>query len=154
MEYLLYKRIIITAAYLKSVMNTEVDGASRQEKDSSKWKMNLQIFQCLCKILGTLEVDLFASRLSNQIIIYTAWRPDPLSQGTDAMQQQWCQKFMYAFSPFFLITRVLHKVMFDQTENMILITPIWHTQAWYATQFLLMLIAKPILPSKQKNITA
>ena len=33
--------------------------------------------------------------------------------------------------PLRLITRVLHNVMFDQTEKMILITLTWHIQEWY-----------------------
>lgn len=42
-EYLLLKGITTTAKYLRSMMNTEADGVSRQEKDRS-WKLKLQIF--------------------------------------------------------------------------------------------------------------
>ena len=33
------------------------------------------------------KIDLFASRLSHQLPQYFAWRPDPFSQRTDALQQ-------------------------------------------------------------------
>lgn len=61
------------------------------------------------------------------------------------------QKFLYGFLPFYFITRVLHKVMFDQTKNVVLLTPTWHIQAWYS-QLLLMLIDQTILLPKQRNI--
>ena len=35
------------------------------------------------------RIDLFTSRLSNQLSKYFAWRPNPRSQGTDAMQHPW-----------------------------------------------------------------
>lgn len=133
-------------------MNTEVDRVLTQEKDFSKWNFNNKIFQKICKIIGTPKVDLIASRLTNQIPVYIAWKPDPFSsQGTDSIQQLWSQKFLYGFLPFYFITRVLHKVMFDQTENVVLLTPTWHIQAWYS-QLLLMLIDKTILLPKQRNI--
>ena len=130
LEIFTVKGIAITAEYLPSVMNTEVDRVLTQEKDFSKWNFNNKIFQKIYKIIETPNVDLIASRLTNQIPVYIAWKPDPFSsQGTDSMQQLWSQKFFYAFLPFYFITRVLHKVMFDQTENMVLLTPTWHIQA-------------------------
>ena len=77
----------------------------------------------------------------------------PFSKGTDAMQQQWSLKFMYTFPPFSLIARLFYKVIFDQTKNMILITPMWHTQALYP-RLLLRLMTRLILLSKETNITA
>ena len=43
-EYLLLKGFAITAKYLPNVVSTEADKALRQEKESSKWKLNSQIF--------------------------------------------------------------------------------------------------------------
>ena len=59
---------------------------------------------------GMPVIDLFASRLSNQIEKHFAWKPDPHSLATDAMQQEWNQEIIYAFSPFSLIQRVLCKI--------------------------------------------
>ena len=73
------------------VMNTMVGLKSRQGKDPSEWKLNLQIFQTTCQVSEKLEIDLLASRLSRQLSQYIAWRPDSFSQGTDAMQQNWSQ---------------------------------------------------------------
>ena len=47
-------------------------------------------------------IDLFASRLSDQIAKYFAWIPDPHSLATNAMQQEWNQKILCTFPPFSL----------------------------------------------------
>ena len=52
------------------------------------------------RLLGSQAVDLFASRLSYQLSQYIVWNPDPYSQGTDAMIQNWNIGIPYAFSPF------------------------------------------------------
>ena len=38
---------------------------------------------------------LFTSRLSAKVPQYTAWKPDPYSEGTDAMQQIWSSQYLY-----------------------------------------------------------
>ena len=67
----------------------EADWQSRNPRDSSEWKLLAQIFHQICQIKRTPEIDLFASRLSYQLPKYFAWRPDPYSEGTDAMQNPW-----------------------------------------------------------------
>ena len=52
------------------------------------------------KIGEKTEIDLFASRLSNQLPSYYSWKPDPKSLETDALQQKLYHKSLYAFSPF------------------------------------------------------
>lgn len=88
-EYLLLKRMAITAKYLLIVTNKEAERASRQEKDSSEQKQDPQIFQHIFKIPGTPEIYLAISH-------YVASRPDPFSQGTDAIPQQRSQKILHA----------------------------------------------------------
>ena len=44
------------------------------------------IFSKICQMLGKRpEIDLFASRLSNQLPSYYYWKPDPNSPGRDAL---------------------------------------------------------------------
>ena len=52
------------------------------------------------KIGEKTEIDLFASRLSNQLPSYYSWKPDPKSLETDALQQKLYHKSLYAFPPF------------------------------------------------------
>ena len=46
------------------------------------------------------------------------------------MQQQCCQRFLYALAPFCFMKHVLHKVMFNQTEKLALISPTWYSNEY------------------------
>ena len=92
------------------------------------------------------KIDLFASRLSHQLLQYFSWKPDPFSQGTDVLHQIWGNQFLYAFSPFCLILQVLKKVSYDQTEKMLLITPTWESQIWYPLLQELSIVRLLLLP--------
>ena len=84
-KYLILKQITITAEYLPDILNTRADWKSRHGKEFSEWKLSLIVFQHICQKMGIPVIDLFASRLSNQIAKYIAWKPDPHSLVTDAM---------------------------------------------------------------------
>ena len=95
------------------------------------------------------EIDLFASRLSNQLPSYYSWKSDPSSLGTDALQQKWYHKSLYAFPPFALIHKVLKKVEEEKVSPLIIVTPTWQTQSWYP-ELLRLSIGNPIiLPLKE-----
>ena len=51
-------------------MNVVAGRESRQTRDSSDWKLNPTIFMKFFEIRGTPEMDLFASRASNQLAQY------------------------------------------------------------------------------------
>ena len=86
------------------------------------------MFAKICQKLGTPSIDLFASRMSHQLPVYMARKPDPGSQATNAMYQPWTKMFSYAFPPFSLIPWILSKVRKEAT-TMILVTPTWQLQA-------------------------
>lgn len=44
--------------------------------DSSDWALDRDIFLQIQKLVGNLEVDLFASRLNHQLDKYVSWKPD------------------------------------------------------------------------------
>ena len=95
-------------------------------------------------------MDLFASRVSNQLKNYMSWKPDPLSSATDAFTQNWGNLFPYAFPPFSLIGRTLKKVK-KHKISMIIVTPIWVTQPWYPL-LLEMAIQDPLLLPNHKGL--
>ena len=88
-HYLLNHNIAITAEYLPSVLNTVADRESRKKPDSSEWLLHPKVFQAVSRLLGSPTTDLFAFCLRHQLPQYIAWHPDPYSQGTDAMIQNW-----------------------------------------------------------------
>ena len=123
--YLLHYGITITAEYLQSSMNVEADWQSRNSKDHSEWKLLPQVFQRIYQIKGKPEMDLFASPLSAQLLWYMAWKRDPCSQGTDAIEQIWSNQYLYAFPPFLMIYKVLRKITQDQMKIMLIVVPTW-----------------------------
>ena len=58
----LERNIHITAQYLPGKQNEVADAKSRTMTD---WKLDLSIFQKIDNLFGPIEVDLFASRLTN-----------------------------------------------------------------------------------------
>ena len=87
-------------------------------QDSSNWKLHQKCFLKITKLLGTPSVDLFASRLCHQLPQYMAWKPDPNSFATDAMQQNWNKLFAFAFPPFSFIGSVINKVIWENVATL------------------------------------
>ena len=71
-EYLLKWGIAITIEYLPSELNVTADWESRNSLDSSEWMLSHKIFQKVCQIRGSPDLDLLASLLSHQIPTYVA----------------------------------------------------------------------------------
>ena len=148
--YALTKQITLTAEYLPGKYNHKADWESRHFRDSSNWKLNPSIFQALDQLWGPLEIDLFADRLNAQLMNYVSWFPDPFAQATDAFQIPWSKLKGYSFPPFSMICRCLAKIKKDQA-TIVMITPTWHTQAWYPV-LLEMSCRQPVLLPPLENI--
>ena len=86
-QWCLQRGITLSAEYLPGVNNQVADRESRLVQTSAEWKLHETIFQEVCQRLGPCQVDLFASRLNNQLDCYVSWRPDPFA--TDALQISW-----------------------------------------------------------------
>ena len=133
--------ITLTAEYLPSKLG----------RYSLEWKLAPHLFQRICQLRGTPEIDLFASRLSHQIKTYFSWRPDPLRQAADAFQQNWFHESLYAFPPFCMIPKALSKVLKEKVPMMILVTPVWLSQLWYP-EAMKMSIQQPILLTWRRDL--
>ena len=93
----LSKDIVLSVELIPGDLNDVADAESRSMKDRTEWKLHSKLFRVIDQQWGSLEVDLFASRLSNQLPRYFSWRPDPLAEATDAFSQQWQQFRGYAY---------------------------------------------------------
>ena len=143
----LERNIHIQAQHLPGVLNHTADLESRSMKDRSDWKLDRQVFLKIEERYGPLEVDLFASRLTNQCRRYFSWRPDPYAEATDAFLQDWTSIKGFANPPWSLISRVLTKTR-SQRADVVLVAPVWKAQPWYAP-LLAMLVDWPrLLPSQ------
>ena len=135
--------IMLSAEHYAGHLNTVADWESRHFRDASNWRLDQNVFSSLMQIRGPCAIDLFADRLNSQLPQFYSWKPDPLSIATDALLQDWSRGRNYAFPPFWLIMRSLAKLQGAGGE-LILITPVWPTQAWYP-RILDMSVAPPVL---------
>ena len=116
---------------------------SRFFKDNIEWSFVPKIVDQLCAEFFTPEIDLFTSRLNDQVDNYFSRFPDHRSQEIDDLSQSWEFFKVYAFPPFCLIARILHKVD-TECEDAILISPFWPTKPWFAV-LSQMLVTTPII---------
>lgn len=72
------RSILLKAQHLAGKMNIITDSESWIMKDRSDWMSCLTVFNQINQRLGPLEIDLFASRLTHQLMTYVSWRPDPM----------------------------------------------------------------------------
>ena len=117
-------------------------------RDCSDWRLDPQTFAKINRHYGPLEVDLFASRLTNQCQRYYSWRPDPFA---DAFMQDWSAVKGFANPPWNLVPRVLNQVQ-TQEADIVLVTPLWKAQPWYAL-LLSMLVDWPCPLPQQELLT-
>ena len=81
-EFTLGQKITITSEPLPGNLNYKSEWESWHQEISSEWKLCPLIFSKICQILRKKpEIDLFASRLSNQLPSCYYWKPDPNSFG-------------------------------------------------------------------------
>ena len=106
-QWCLQREISLTAHHIPGIYNNAAERESRVDRDSSDWKLDPTVFARLNELWGPLEVDLFATRLTNQLPRFVSWRPDPEAEATDAFTQDWSQIRGYAFPPFSLVGRCL-----------------------------------------------
>ena len=150
-SWCLTKNITLRASHLPGILNEKADEESRIMRDRSDWMLCPDVFRRIQTQFGPLEIDLFASRLTKQLPTYVSWRPDPEALETDAFSLNWNGWKAYANPPWNLISQVLCQVR-QQGATIVLVAPVWKTQAWYAP-LLDLLIKEPCrLPWTQNLI--
>ena len=134
----------LSAQHTPGSENNEADEKSRVFRTETEWSIQDKVFGQLCKILGTPDIDLFATRLNHKVPRFCAWQPDPEAESIDAFMSNWGEEpLCYAFPPFAIISRVLQKIMIDRAE-VILVVPFWPTRPWF-TRLTEMIVQLPIL---------
>ena len=83
------------------------------------------MFQTLQNLWGPLELDLFASQLTNQLPHFVSWKPDPRAEAVDAFSLQRNIVKGYAFPPFYLLGRCLSQALRQQVPYLVLVAPVW-----------------------------
>ena len=125
------RNIYIIISYLPGVENVVADYESRNFTEDTEWQLNPHIFKQACKMWGSPDIDMFASKNNFQLSCYASWGPDPFASFVNAFTIYWGEfELMYLFPPFRLIGRVLQKLRADKGRA-ILVAPIWTAQTWF-----------------------
>ena len=131
----------ISARHLAGVSNTRADFLSRIDSRYN-WNLRQQVFNNLDRLWGPHTVDRFADLYSAKTRRFNSLRWEPHTEAVDAMAQDWSQDMNYCCPPFWLIPRILRKVV-DQKAEATLIAPRWTGQRWYQ-RLLDLAIAPPV----------
>ena len=140
--------IWVSAEHIPGVENIEADRASRKQfATETEWMLDPAVFIRVSDLFGPWDIDLFASRLNNQLPKYIAWNPDPGAVAIDAFTQTWHFTNAYVFPPFSLINRVLQQLQENQARATI-IAPLWPGQVWFPKLLRLCTAAPVLLPNR------
>lgn len=148
-QYCESKKLSLFASYINTKANIEADRESRSKNADAEYELHQDAYDQICSRLGTPNIDLFASQLNTKCITYVSWKPDPNSIEVDAFTLPWSDLKFSAFPPFCLILKVLHKIITDKAEG-IVVVPRWETQPWFPL-FYKLLISEEIIFGPNKN---
>ena len=101
---------------------------------------------------GSCDIDLFASRVNNQLPRYVSWNPDPFAWEVNAMTIDWNMEGIFCFPPFCMISLILARLR-QQKATMVLVAPQWPQQVWYPT-LMEMLVEIPFKLPRIPNIVS
>ena len=139
--------IRLRAAHVAGVDNKLADMLSRQRVLHGEWMLHRTVVQTIFKQLERPLIDLFASKLNNQLPTFCSWTPQGGELTVDSLSISWKNLSAYAFPPIPLITRVLRKVREDRCR-LILIAPMWPRRTWYSDLLDLLWEVPRVLPSR------
>ena len=142
-QWAIERNIHLSAEHLPGSKNVTADKASRIFDENTEWQISGNIFNKIIENFGSVDIDLFASRLNAKHEVYASWKPDPFAKFIDAFAANWKNLKFYAFPPFSVVLPCLRKVQVEGATG-ILVVPLWPTQAWFP-KLIQMLIDVPLI---------
>ena len=145
-------RVWLTAAHIPGSSNYRTDKESRDfRSEDTEWMIDPTLQAIAFDALNFKpQIDLFASRLNRQFLIYCSFNPDPDASYIDAFTLSWSDKHFYCFPPFSCVLQVLQKIIQDK-ETGIMVVPMCPTQSWYPI-LTSLLVLPPITFPLSKNL--
>jgi len=74
-NWCIIKNIWVSGVRIAGKLNTSADNQSRNFSDKHEWSLNKEYFQKIISGFPEQDIDLFASRLNNQLDVYCSWKP-------------------------------------------------------------------------------
>ena len=76
-DWCIQRQLWVSATHIASKLNVSADSKSRNFQDKHEWMLNKEAFKVILSLYPELNIDLFATRLNNQLALYCSWKPDP-----------------------------------------------------------------------------
>lgn len=90
--------------------------------------LNKNIFRSIADKYNLHDsIDMFSSRLNNQLRRYVSYLRDPNAFAVDAFSMTLTNECVYLFPPFSVLGQILQEIERDQAEA-VLVAPLWPTQ--------------------------
>lgn len=124
------RKIWLFASYINTKENIDADFLSRKRFEDTEWELADYAYNKIIDAFGLPEIDLFASRCNSKCSIFVSWKNEPGAWAIDAFTISWSDLSFYAFPPFAIILKSIHKIISDKAEG-IVVVPYWPTQPWY-----------------------
>ncbi len=130
----------VRSRHIPGRLNKIADLLSRPSQViSTEWTLHPDIFQQVCRVWGTPEVDLMATYMNAQLPVYVSPAPDPEASGEESLSTEWSWQFLYCFPPWAQISATLLKLQSLHNKTMILIAPMWPSKPWFPLLLSLLL---------------
>jgi Reverse transcriptase (RNA-dependent DNA polymerase) len=133
------KNIQLVPRLIPSAMNV-VDALSRRTA-SDEWSIAAWLFRQIEGLWGPHDLDRFASHACHVLPRYNSLFWDPLTEGVDALQQDWRGVNNYVHPPVHLLPHVVRKLRRLRGVSCSIVAPDWPGQPWYLQ---LMMMAKSV----------
>ena len=144
--------IFLRVKHIPGDRNALADLLSRKDKVvHTEWTLVQSMVDTIFNIWDKPNDDLFATRLNNRLLVFVSPMADPLAVDVDAMSITW--RGMYVFPPFVMLGQVIDKIRHDHPCELILITPKWPNQSWYARLLELVIDFPLALPLRKDRLS-
>ena len=121
-----------------------------RHSDSHNWMLHPELFHMLDVMWGPHTVDRFATFLNAQLLRFNTRYWEPLSDGVDALAQDWSQDNNFVNPPWALLPKVIDKVIRDKAVATV-IAPQWPSQPWYHKMTALLIREPLYLPQHPRT---
>ena len=126
-------RITLVPSHLQGVLNVIADKGSRSGPISTEWALDPDSFQEICSVIGTPQLDLFATRHNTQLYDFISPCPDPAALHRDAFSLDWNDwESIYLFPPLQCLQQVVSLLRIYKGKGF-LIAPYWPSAPWFVT---------------------
>ena len=130
LEFCFRHNILLIPKHISGILNVLADQGSRHVPISTEWKLDHQTFLWLTELVGSMQVDLFATLENHQVPSYVSPCPDPNAVEINALSLQWNRwDSIYLFPPTVLLPKVSSLLLKFQGRG-VLVAPFHAQSSW------------------------